>query len=71
MQNRRDVEADEPERIKRMKFTTDFTLSNGKRFATDGKGHYWTSSNRTGEMMPTSRSNYSMGLHIYKSETEK
>ena len=31
-------------------YKTDFTLkSNGKRFASDGKGHYWTSNNRTGE----------------------
>lgn len=53
-------------------YKTDFTLkSNGKRFASDGKGHYWTSSNRTGEMMPTSRANYSLGLYARSEENKK
>lgn len=51
-------------------YKTEFTIKNGKRFASDGKGHYWTSSNRTGEMMPTSRANYSMGLYIFKEESK-
>ena len=49
----------------------EFTLSNGKKFATDGKGHYFASSNRTGEMMPTSRANYSCGLQCYKQEQKQ
>lgn len=53
-----------------MVYTKEFTLSNGKKFATDGKGHYWTSNNRTGEMMPTSRANYSMGLAAFKSQSK-
>lgn len=51
-----------------MKFKTEFVISTGKRFATDGKGHYFTSSNTTGEMFPTSKAQYSMGLSIYKME---
>lgn len=49
----------------------EFTLKSGKKFATDGKGHYFASNNRTGEMMPTSKSNYSMGLYCYKQEQEE
>ena len=48
----------------------EFTLSNGKKFASDGKGHYFTSNNRSGEMMPTSRANYSLGLYALKMESE-
>lgn len=51
-----------------MKFKTEFVISTGKRFATDGKGHYFTSSNTTGEMFPTTKAQYSMGLSIYKME---
>lgn len=53
------------------KYKTEFTISTGKRFATDGKGHYWTSSNSTGEMMPTTRANYSTGLMIWKQENKE
>ena len=48
----------------------EFTLSNGKKFATDGKGHYFASNNRTGEMMPTSKSNYMTGLYCFRMEQE-
>lgn len=46
----------------------EFALSNGKKFATDGKGRYFASSNSTGEMMPTSHTNYTCGLNLYKQE---
>lgn len=53
------------------KYKTEFTISTGKRFATDGRGHYWTSSNSTGEMMPTSKANYSTGLMIWEQENKE